>query len=83
MLTPTTGRNVMTSTGCCTSSTEHRRLRCSIVSFHCRIVDRSALVERLRHCSCRDAIVIADKDFYSKAKVSYLMMEKLRFILPL
>lgn len=48
-----------------------------------RIVDRSAFVETLSRCRCRDAIVIADKDFYSKANVSYLMKEKLRFILPL
>ena len=72
MLTPTTGRNVMTSTGCCTSSTEHRRLRCSIVSFHCRIVDRSAFVERLRHCSCRDAIVIAQSVYEVGAEGSTL-----------
>ena len=48
-----------------------------------RIVDRSAFVETLRRCRCRDAIVIAHKGFYSKANVSYLMKEKLRFILPL
>lgn len=48
-----------------------------------RMVDKAAFVETIRRCSCPDAIIIADKGFYSKANLSYLMEKKLRFILPL
>ena len=48
-----------------------------------RMVDKAAFAETLRRCSCEDAIIIADKGFYSKANLSYLMEKDLRFILPL
>ena len=48
-----------------------------------RMVDKAAFVETIRRCSCPDAIIIADKGFYSKANLSYLMEKKLRFMLPL
>ncbi len=48
-----------------------------------RIVDKKAFAETLRRCGCTDAVIIADKGFYSKPNVSYLMKENLRFILPL
>lgn len=48
-----------------------------------RMVDKAAFIEAIRECGCRDAIIIADKGFYSKVNLSYLMEKNLRFILPL
>lgn len=47
------------------------------------IVDRSTLKETIVSSGCSDCIVIADKGFYSKVNLSFLMQENLRFILPL
>lgn len=47
------------------------------------IVDRKALKETVASSGCRNCTIIADKGFYSKANLSFLMREKLDFILPL
>jgi len=47
------------------------------------IVDRNALKETVISSGCRNCIIIADKGFYSKVNLSFLMSEKLDFILPL
>ena len=48
-----------------------------------RMVDKSAFMETIRRCNCPDAIIIADKGFYSKTNLSYLIDHNLKFILPL
>ena len=48
-----------------------------------RMVDKAAFIGTIRRCSCKDAVVIADKGFYSKANLSYLTEKGLSFILPL
>lgn len=47
------------------------------------IVDRKALKETVISSGCSNCIIIADKGFYSKVNLSFLMSEKLDFILPL
>lgn len=47
------------------------------------IVDRKALKETVISSGCHNCIIIADKGFYSKVNISFLMSEKLDFILPL
>lgn len=47
------------------------------------IVDRKTLKETILSSGCSDCIVIADKGFYSKVNLSFLMQEQLKFILPL
>lgn len=43
------------------------------------IVDKKAFIET----QCSNSVIIADKGFYSKPNVSFLMEHKLKFILPL
>jgi hypothetical protein len=47
------------------------------------IVDKASLMATISECNARDVLVIADKGFYSKTNVSYLMEYGLQFILPL
>jgi len=49
------------------------------------VVDKSAFLETIRSCGCSDCVIIADKGFYSKRNLSYLMNPdyKIKFILPL
>ena len=47
------------------------------------IVDRKTLKETVISSGCHNCIIIADKGFYSKVNLSFLMNEKLDFILPL
>ena len=46
-------------------------------------MDNAAFAETLMRCSCEDTIIIADKGFYSKDNLLYLMGKGLRSILPL
>ncbi|HHU88110.1 MAG TPA: transposase [Spirochaetales bacterium] len=47
------------------------------------VVDKSSLEITVAESGARDVVVIADKGFYSKANVSFLMKQGLSFILPL
>ena len=49
------------------------------------VVDKSAFLDTIRDCGCTDCVIIADKGFYSKRNLSYLMTPeyRLKFILPL
>lgn len=47
------------------------------------LVDRSAFIETLRQSGAGDAVIVADKGFYSKANLSYMMEKGMHFILPL
>lgn len=47
------------------------------------ITDKSALKETISASGCKNCIVIADKGFYSKTNVSFLMKNGFTFILPL
>lgn len=47
------------------------------------ITDKAALKETVAVSGCRDCVIIADKGFYSKKNVSFLMESKMSYILPL
>ena len=47
------------------------------------IADKSALKETILASGCKNCIVIADKGFYSKKNVSFLMKNGFTYILPL
>lgn len=47
------------------------------------ITDKAALKETVAVSGCRDCVIIADKGFYSKKNVSFLMENKMSYILPL
>ena len=47
------------------------------------IADKSALVETVAISGCNNCLIVADKGFYSKVNLSFLMEKKLSFILPL
>lgn len=49
------------------------------------VVDKSAFLETIQSCGCTDCVIIADKGFYSKKNLAYLMTPEynLKFILPL
>lgn len=47
------------------------------------ITDKSALAETIMASGCKNCIVIADKGFYSKKNMGYLMEKGFSFILPL
>lgn len=47
------------------------------------ILDKSAFLETLRQSGAKDSVIIADKGFYSKPNLSYMMERGMRFILPL
>ena len=47
------------------------------------VVDKTAFMDTVRACGCKDCIIIADKGFYSKKNLSALMTAGMKFILPL
>ncbi len=47
------------------------------------VVDKSSLEITVAESGAKEVVVIADKGFYSKANVSFLMQQGLSFILPL
>ena len=47
------------------------------------IADKAALKETIAASGCKNCVVIADKGFYSKKNVSFLMENKMSYILPL
>ena len=47
------------------------------------VTDKAALQETVTAAGCRNCVVIADKGFYSKKNVSFLMEHKMKYILPL
>ena len=47
------------------------------------ITDKSALKETILASGCKNCIVIADKGFYSKKNISFLMKNEFTYILPL
>ena len=47
------------------------------------VADRAAIADTVTLSGVRDCTVIADKGFYSKKNVSFLMEKKLKYILPL
>ena len=47
------------------------------------IVDRTSLVTTIKASGCENCTIIADKGFYSKNNVSYLMQNGMKFVLPL
>ena len=47
------------------------------------ITDKAALKETISASGCHNCIIIADKGFYSKKNISFLMENKITFILPL
>lgn len=47
------------------------------------IVDRSSMITTIEQSGCKDCVIIADKGFYSKSNVSYLMSNNMKYILPL
>ena len=51
--------------------------------FPGNITDRTALKEIVTASGCKNCVIIADKGFYSKKNVSFLMDNKMSFILPL
>ena len=47
------------------------------------ITDKAALKETVAASGCRNCVIIADKGFYSKKNVSFLMENRMSYILPL
>lgn len=47
------------------------------------ITDKAALKETVAVSGCRNCVIIADKGFYSKKNVSFLMENRMSYILPL
>lgn len=47
------------------------------------ITDRTALKETVTASGCRNCVIIADKGFYSKKNLSFLMENRMSYILPL
>ncbi|MCD7921555.1 MAG: transposase [Clostridiales bacterium] len=47
------------------------------------VADKAALKETIAASGCKNCIVIGDKGFYSKKNVSFLMDNKMTYILPL
>ena len=47
------------------------------------IADKAALKETIAASGCKNCVVIADKGFYSKKNVSFLMENEMTYILPL
>lgn len=47
------------------------------------IVDKASFIETVHAAGCDDCIIIADKGFYSKGNLSFLMAAGMKFILPL
>ena len=47
------------------------------------ITDKAALKETVAASGCRNCVIIADKGVYSKKNVSFLMENRMSYILPL